>query len=98
MQTTINDCKRMLVGRDVIAVLAFLLLASGMTTSSPFVHGGELLASAVGQLAPALDGGLVDGLIVVGIYLQAVVLAAVYRAISGVYRTLQRRAERARSA
>lgn len=98
MQTAIDELERVFAGREVLGVMAVLLLASGITASSPFVHGGEVLAGAVAHLAPALAGGLIELLIVVGIYLQAVVLAALYRAARGVYRALQRRANRARSA
>lgn len=97
MQTTTN-LKRAIAGKDVLGVLAFMLLVSGMTTSPLFVHVGEILAAAATHLAPALAADATALLILVGIYLQAVVLAAIYRAASDVYRALQRRARGAGSA
>lgn len=97
MQSKIG-LKRVVAGKDVLGILAFMLLVSGMTTSSIFVHAGELLAATAAHLAPALAADAIGLLILVGIYLQAVVLAAIYRAVTGVYRELQRRARRAGSA
>jgi hypothetical protein len=97
MQAT-TDVKRVFVGKDVLGLLALMLLGSGLTASSLFVHVGELLAGAVAQLAPVLAADATAPLIVIGIYLQAVVLAAGYRVARGGYRTLQRRAKRAGSA
>lgn len=93
MQTMTTDIRRALAGKDVLGVLAFLLLVSGMASSSVFVGAGVVLASTVQQLAPAVAGTAFDVLVVAGVYLQAVVLAAVYRTARDVYRTLQRRAK-----
>lgn len=92
MRATTIELKRVVAGRDVLGILALLLLVSGMTASPLFVHVGEMLATATAQLAPLLASNGTAFLILVGIYLQAVVLAAIYRAVAGVYRALQRRA------
>lgn len=98
MQTTAPNIKRTVAGKGVLGILAFMLLVSGTTTSSLFVHVGEILAAAASHLAPGLAADATALLILVGIYLQAVVLAAIYRAASDVYRALQRRAGRTGSA
>lgn len=97
MQVT-TGFKRAVAGKDVLGILAFMLLVSGMTTSPLFVHVGEMMAAAAAHVAPSLAADWTALLILLGIYLQAVVLAAIYRTASGVYRALQRRAGRAGSA
>ena len=98
MQRTRIDIRRVLAGKSVLGALAGLLVVSGMTTASTFIHVGELMAATAAQFAPALVGGHVEFFIVASIYLQAVVIAAVYRVFLGVYETLQRRADRTSSA
>lgn len=90
--------KRALAGKTVLAVLALLLLVAGTTTASPLLAGGWLLAAAAHQLVPTLPAGATSVLVVVGVYVQAVVLAGAYRVATGGYRTLQERAGRTRSA
>jgi hypothetical protein len=93
MQVTTNDLERVFAGKDVLGVLAGMLIVSGMTTASIFVDAGVALAVTAAHIAPAL-GGATEVVVILGIYLQAVVLAAVYRGCCGVYETLQRRRER----
>lgn len=97
MQVSTGDLKRVFVGKDVLGILALLLLTSG-AGAAVFVDAAVVMASAVTSVAPLASGTAVDLLVVTGIYLQAVVAAAVYRTARGTYRTLQRRARRAGSA
>lgn len=93
MGSTTVDLKRVFVGKEVLGVLAGLLIVSGMTTASLFVDAGAVLAATASGIAPALSAAT-EVLIFLGVYLQAVVIAAVYRAVRSVYTTLQRRRER----
>lgn len=93
MQVTTTDLWRVLAGKEVLGVLAGILIISGMTTASIFIDAGAMAAASAAQIAPAL-GSVTEVVIVVAMYLQAVVLAGVYRACRGVYVTLQRRRER----
>lgn len=93
MQKMVDDLKRALAGKEVLGVLAGLLIVSGMTTASLFIDASGALAAAVVQLAPAA-AGVSEVLILAGLYLQAFVAAAVYRVVRGIYTTLQRRRER----
>ena len=98
MQRTAN-VREALVGKDVLAVLALLLLASGMTaTASVPIEVGITLAEAVHQVLPVVDGPVFDLFVAAVVYVEAMVLAATYRAGRGAYRTLQQRAERVNSA
>ena len=91
------DIKRALAGKSVLGVLAVVLVISGMTSTSVFVVVGEHAASMAATLVPAASS-VPELLVVLGIYLQAVLLAAVYRVCHGVYTTLQRRRRRVTSA
>ena len=98
MQETRATLRHALAGKEVLGALAGVLIISGMTTASIFIHVGQLTATALAHFAPALAGGHAEIIIVLSIYLQAVVFAAVYRVCRGVYETLQRRAQRVGSA
>lgn len=93
MQKMADDCKRVLAGKEVLGVLAGLLIVSGMTTASLFIDASGVFAATVAGVAPAA-AGVSEALVLGGLYLQAVVIAAVYRVARGVYATLQRRRER----
>jgi type IV secretory pathway VirB3-like protein len=97
MQVSSGEIKHVLAGKEVLGVLAEVLVVSGMTTASVFVHVGELVASHLTLVVPAVSGHAAV-VVVASLYLQAVVLAAVYRTCRSVYETLERRRRRVKSA
>lgn len=97
MQALSDEIKHSLVGKETLGVLAGLLVVSGMTTASVFLHVGEVVAVHLAAVVPAVAGHA--SLVVVAIlYLQAVLLAAVYRVCRGVLTELERRRQRVKSA
>lgn len=96
MQVSSGEIKYALAGKEVLGVLAGLLVVSGMTTASVFVYVGELVATHITGVLPAASSQTAV-IIVASLYLQAVILANVYRAVRGVYGTLERRRQRVKS-
>jgi hypothetical protein len=96
MQVSSGGIKYALVGKEVLGVLAGLLVVSGMTTASVFVYVGELVAANLAQVVPAASGHTA-AIIVASLYVQAVLLGNVYRVVRSVYQTLERRRQRVKS-
>lgn len=98
MRHSANDLRGVLFGRDVLAVLALMVLAAGATAAGP-VHLGMAAAAAAGDVLPAVASGAAFDLVVVAVvYLQALAVALCYRALRGGYRALQERTRRTGSA
>jgi hypothetical protein len=96
MQVTSGEIKYALTGKEVLGVLAGLLVVSGMTTASVFVYVGELAAAQLTLVVPAASSHTA-AIIVASLYVQAVLLGNLYRGIRGVYETLERRRQRVKS-
>lgn len=88
MQLSTDALRRPLAGTDVLGVFAALLLASGLLGYSVPVDVATILMTAGRQNLAMLSAVPSDLLLVAGVYLQAVGLAALYRIGSDVYGAL----------